>query len=75
MSKQHATKAAPVCPTCGSTKAIPIVYGLPTYDTFLEAKQGKFTLGGCMISEESPRWECPDCHERFGQLFSEKKSR
>ena len=52
-----------VCPNCGSGKTIKFVYGLPTYELFIEAEEGKVKLGGCVqFSEESPDYYCKDCH-------------
>ena len=36
-----------VCPKCNSKNTIPIEYGMPIYEVYLEAKQGKIKLGGC----------------------------
>lgn len=49
------------CPKCNSKRVLNIVYGLPTYDAFLEAQAGKFALGGCCLSDDNPIWECFDC--------------
>lgn len=66
MNKQRSTRARPVCPKCGSDSVVPIVYGLPTYETFQRAKSGEFALGGCFLSDDSPAWLCQVCHKRFG---------
>ncbi len=49
------------CPKCKSINVIPIVYGLPTPEAEEEAKKGLFKLGGCIVSEESPKWHCKNC--------------
>ncbi len=36
-----------------------------------EAKQGKFALGGCCISDDSPRWHCRDCEHEWGRIDDE----
>ncbi|WP_201747889.1 hypothetical protein [Chitinophaga vietnamensis] len=47
------------CPVCASGKhIIPIQYGLPGPKDFALAKAGKLLLGGCVVSEESPRYYC-----------------
>ena len=51
----------PPCPTCGSRRAVPIVYGYPTSELFEEAERGDVRLGGCVIGTESPDYECRDC--------------
>ncbi|HEU0028833.1 MAG TPA: hypothetical protein VFQ25_17140 [Ktedonobacterales bacterium] len=68
MSEQRSTVARPICPECGSDSVVPIVYGLPTYETFQRAKSGEFVLGGCFLSDESPGWQCQACHKRFGSI-------
>ena len=49
------------CPTCGSTDAIRVLYGLPTHEAFEASESGEISLGGCMIGPESPDYECGDC--------------
>jgi predicted RNA-binding Zn-ribbon protein involved in translation (DUF1610 family) len=57
-------KTKNVCPKCGSSNVIPIIYGLPSYEAFLESKEGKIKLGGCIVSDDNPNWHCKDCgHE------------
>ena len=49
------------CPTCGSTDAVPILYGYPTNEAFEASERGEFVLGGCVVGEESPDFECSGC--------------
>ena len=49
------------CPTCGSTDALRILYGYPTEEAFEASERGELTLGGCMVGEESPDYECRGC--------------
>ncbi len=49
------------CVRCGSSDAIPIVYGLPTWEAVEEAQRGQIVLGGCVIGHESPAFECAGC--------------
>ena len=44
------------------------MYGLPTHEAFVDAEEGKIVLGGCVISNESPRWHCPNCGRDHGEL-------
>jgi hypothetical protein len=69
MGKRQSTKTAPICPKCGSDSVIPVIYGMPTYGTFQRAKSGEFALGGCCLSDDSPKWQCQACHKRFGSRF------
>ena len=38
-----------LCPSCRSTSGLRIVYGLPTADLLLKARQGKIFLAGWRI--------------------------
>jgi hypothetical protein len=38
--------ALPACPSCGSTEAIQIVYGLPDVEPGRAADRGEVVLGG-----------------------------
>lgn len=52
------------CPDCGSKNVIGIVYGMPSYELFQEAEQGKVKLGGCVVGFDDPEYACKDCgHE------------
>lgn len=50
------------CPHCGGRKAIPIVYGYPTKDTWRLAEAGLVRIGGCCVSDSDPDRACPVCH-------------
>lgn len=54
------------CPECGSENVVPIVYGLPSWEAWEEELEGKIRLGGCCISEDSPKYACKDCHCEWG---------
>lgn len=61
------------CPSCGVVVTpIPIIYGMPTYEAFEEAKAGKFSLGGCVITGSDPEWACPRCDQ---PLFDDEEQR
>ena len=53
------------CPACGSQKVVRILYGMPSYEAFLDSKAGKIILGGCVISDNDPRWGCIDCNAKI----------
>lgn len=47
------------CPVCRcSDEVVPVIYGMPSYELFLEAERGLVRLGGCCVSEENPQWYC-----------------
>ena len=53
-----------VCPSCGTSEVLRIVYGLPDHELAEQARQGKVALGGCVITGEDPEWRCGRCgHE------------
>lgn len=58
-----------VCPKCKSEKVAPIIYGMPTYETFKRAEEGEFYLGGCVIMLYQPDYKCHDC----GYSWSKEK--
>ena len=49
------------CAKCGGQKILPVVWGLPTKETFQRAVLGEVLLGGCMVFSEAPDWRCADC--------------
>lgn len=53
-----------ICPKCNSAEIIPILYGMPTYETFEEAEKGNIKLGGCEVFGGIPDKYCKACkHE------------
>lgn len=56
----------PACPDCGDAgKVVPIVYGRPGKDLLGAARRGEVVLGGCIESEENPRWHCNACGKEW----------
>ena len=46
------------CPYCSSDKGIrTILYGMPSE----EPDPAIYTIGGCCISDEMPKYECVEC--------------
>ena len=50
------------CPRCGSNEAVRILYGYPTFEAAEAERRGEVVLGGCLVGEESPDFECRSCH-------------
>jgi hypothetical protein len=63
------TKAEPSkCPECGSSKALPILYGYPSSKALKDAEEGKIVLGGCAIWDGAPTWRCAECSHKCGEF-------
>jgi transposase-like protein len=54
-------RKTPKCPSCGSSKVVPIVYGLPDADLGEASEKGEVELGGCVITVDDPKWRCKTC--------------
>ena len=57
------------CPKCNGEKIALILWGYPHYNDELEkALEKKETvLGGCLVTDHDPKWECTDCYHRWGE--------
>jgi hypothetical protein len=55
------TRSLVICGACGEP-GTPIAYGYPGPDMMKAAEEGSIVLGGCVVSEDSPRWRCPNGH-------------
>jgi hypothetical protein len=53
------------CPRCHATHIIPILYGLPTVETFEQAQRGELILGGCCHEKDDPDRHCKDCGHQW----------
>ena len=54
----------PKCPNCGS-KLLEIIYGMPDSEIGEKAMKGELFLGGCMISDENPKYHCNTCERSY----------
>ena len=56
------------CPACGAKDIARFLFGLPMFSPELEAKLAKreLVLGGCVISEDNPKWHCNVCGHNWG---------
>jgi predicted RNA-binding Zn-ribbon protein involved in translation (DUF1610 family) len=59
---ERATRPAK-CPNCGHSPVAEILWGMPAFSEKLEAdlKAGRVKLGGCIVSDDDPAWECQKC--------------
>jgi|GEM_PF-604537 len=63
------TQRRPPCPQCLSKDILLIQYGMPSAETLEKSSAGKFVLGGCCISDQSPKWYCQVCEHEFGKYM------
>lgn len=58
----------PTCPSCNSDSAALILWGYPGNMSSIEEEleKGEIVLGGCIVTDDDPKWECNDCHHRWG---------
>ena len=56
------------CPNCRKTWIAEIFWGYPGDIDSVEEELSKkeIVLGGCLITDNDPRWECNNCHHRWG---------
>ncbi len=56
------------CPNCNSTNFAEIFWGYPgdmkEIQDALDKKE--IVLGGCIVTDHDPKWECNDCNHRWG---------
>ena len=67
----HTSKHQPsICPDCGSKKVARILWGMPEWSPKMqnEIDQGKLILGGCVVSDRDPKWQCVDCGTKIFQV-------
>ncbi|TYC19170.1 hypothetical protein FXF52_38075 [Micromonospora sp. MP36] len=51
----------PTCPECGAP-GVPLMFGLPVPEARDAAADGHLALGGCLVPEAAPNWQCPRQH-------------
>jgi primosomal protein N' len=67
-TKKYGCNAKPrKCPACGSSHMADILYGLPVFSEELQAAldTGRIVLGGCVVTDHDPSWQCTDCATRI----------
>ena len=57
------------CHECNGTNIALILWGYPgNMDAIKEElEKGKIVLGGCLVTDHDPKWECNDCLTRWGE--------
>ena len=58
------------CPQCGHAPLADILYGyvLMNEDLEKEVEQGRIVLGGCVITDDDPRWVCTECGQKIHRI-------
>jgi len=49
------------CSHCGGA-VVRIAYGYPNANLMDAAERGEVILGGCIVDDGNPRWQCTQCH-------------
>lgn len=58
------------CPNCNKEWIGEILWGLPgDFDSELEEQieRKEIILGGCLVTDHDPKWECNNCYHRWGE--------
>ena len=56
------------CPKCGKSWIAEILWGYPNMSSIeKELEKKEIVLGGCLVSNNDPKWECNDCHHQWGE--------
>ena len=58
------------CPQCNKNNVAVIFWGYHGGDVegYLQAiKNKEIVAGGCLVSDNDPKWECMDCHHQWGE--------
>jgi len=57
------------CPNCKSEKFALILWGYLDLDKEMQnaVDNKKIVIGGCMVTDHDPKWECTACSHRCGE--------
>ncbi len=68
MKRRREAPKPPPCPSCGGQSIATIIYGYVILDDDLNRalKSGRYSLGGCCVTNNDPTWECSGCGTKFG---------
>jgi hypothetical protein len=57
------------CPNCDKSSISEIFWGYPAdIDSMKESLDKKeIVLGGCLVTDNDPKYECNDCNHQWGQ--------
>ena len=59
------------CPNCNKEWIAEILWGYLADMKLLEEQLSKkeIVLGGCVVTNHDPKWECNECHHKWGERF------
>ena len=57
------------CPNCNKEEIAEILWGYPEDVESIkeELDRKEIVLGGCLVTDHDPKWECNDCHYQWGE--------
>ena len=57
------------CPNCNNDEIAFIFWGYPNLDNDIEkaVENKEIVMGGCIVTDHDPKWECTECHHRWGK--------
>jgi hypothetical protein len=58
------------CPNCGNAWIAEIFWGYPgDFDNQMQkqVERKEIVMGGCLVSDHDPKWECNNCNHRWGE--------
>jgi len=56
------------CPECDKSWIAEILWGFPDMKVVEEKLEKKeIVLGGCIVTNHDPKWECNNCHHQWGE--------
>ena len=56
------------CQNCKNKTVVEILYGDPTEEAYQLSEEGKLILGGCVILDDSPDWQCLQCKTKYVKI-------
>ncbi len=56
-----------ICPKCGSTNALNIIYGMPAPEAVESSRRDEVILDGCSVLPDSALYICRDCNYEWGK--------
>jgi len=58
------------CPECGSWPVAGLLFGMPSMNALFkrDLEAGRIVLGGCVRTDNHPRWQCADCGTQMGKM-------